>query len=121
MSEDTLLVRAIRDSIIVSDMFFGDMRTTFGIIIPNDDGKSYGVKPRWSQVYTVGPDQKDVVPGEWVLVEHGRWTRGFDFDLEDGSKFTLRRIDADAILLVSDEKPSDTQVAPDKLLDLHTN
>lgn len=121
MREDNLLVRAIRDSIIVSDMYFGDMRTTFGIIIPNDDGKSYGIKPRWGKVYSVGPEQKDVVPGDWILIEHGRWTRGFDFNLDDGSKISLRKIDADAILLISDERPSDVQVAEDRVLDLHTN
>jgi hypothetical protein len=114
-------INPVRDGVIVEDMYFGDLRTTFGIIIPSDDGKTYGVKPRWAKVHSVGPTQKDVVPDNYVLVEHGRWTRGVDFYLEDGSKLTLRKIDSDAILLVSDEKPSDAYIAEEKLLNFHTN
>jgi hypothetical protein len=118
---EKVFVKALKDNVIASDMYFGDLRTTHNIIILNDDGKSYGIKPRWAKVHSVGPDQQDINPGDWILVEHGRWSRGFDFDLEDGSKITLRKIDLNAILLISDEKPEDTYVAEDKLLDLKTN
>jgi len=121
MTNDNVLVRPLKDSVIASDMYFGDLRTTFGIIILNDDGKSYGVKPRWGKVYSVGPDQKDVVPGDWILVEHGRWTRGIDLENEDGSKINWRKIDNSAILLISDEQPTDAYVAEDRMLDLKTN
>jgi co-chaperonin GroES (HSP10) len=112
---------AIRDHIIVEDMEFGEQKTSAGIIIINDDGKSHGIKPRWALVHAVGPKQKDVKVGEYVLVEHGRWTRGFEMEREDGSNFTIRRIDNDCILMSSDEKPSDAYVAEEKLLDLKTN
>jgi co-chaperonin GroES (HSP10) len=118
---EALLIAPVKDNVIASDMDFGDQRTATGLIIPTDDGKSFGIKPRWAKVYSVGPTQKDLVPGDYILVEHGRWTRGVDFDLEDGSKLTLRKIDLEAILLVSDEKPSDAYVAENKLLDLQTN
>jgi co-chaperonin GroES (HSP10) len=118
---ENLLVVPVKDNVIASDMYFGDQRTATGLIIPTDDGKSFGIKPRWAKVYSVGPTQKDLVPGDYILVEHGRWTRGVDFDLEDGSKITLRKIDLEAILLISDEKPNDAYVAEDKLLDLKTN
>lgn len=97
----------IRDHVIVEDMDFGEQRTKSGLIITSDDGKTHGVKPRWARVYAVGPDQQDVKANDWVLVNHGRWTRGIDLEHEDGSIKTLRRVDADAIMLVSDDRPND--------------
>ena len=35
--------------------------------------------------------------GDWVLVEHGRWTRGVKIDEGDG-EFELRMVDAECIL-----------------------
>lgn len=103
----------IRDHVIVEDMSFGEQKTKAGVIILSDDGKDHGIKPRWARVYAVGPEQKDVKIGEYVLVEHGRWTRGFDLEREDGTTFTVRRIDTECILLSSDEKPKDTYVRAD--------
>jgi len=98
-------IRALKDSVIVSNMVFKDSRTlSSGIILPQDDGKSSGIRPRWGQVYAVGPDQRDVVPGQWICVAHGRWTRGLDIEDDHGPK-TIRKIDPKDILLVSDEAP----------------
>ena len=103
----------IRDHVIVEDMDFGEQKTKAGIILMSDDGKDHGIKPRWAKVYAVGHEQKHVNVGDWVLVEHGRWTRGFKFEDEDGTSFTLRRIDNDCILMISDERPKDTYVRSD--------
>jgi len=96
----------LKDSVIVSDMIFDVRISTGGIIIPNDNGKSTGIRPRWGQVYAVGPDQQDVSPGQWVCVEHGRWTRGIDIEDETG-KITVRRVDPKDIMMVSDQQPND--------------
>jgi hypothetical protein len=40
------------------------------------------------------------------LVAHGRWTRGIEIE-DDTGVHTIRRVDADDILLMSDEQPSD--------------
>jgi co-chaperonin GroES (HSP10) len=114
-------IKPIRDRIIVSDMDFGDQRTATGLIILSDDGKSFGVKPRWGRVYAVGAEQKDVSVGNWVLIEHGRWSRGVELENDDGSTITLRQADKDAILLISDEKPGDAYIAAEKLLNLSTD
>ena len=103
----------IRDHVIVEEMEFGEQITKGGIIIQSDDGKTMGVKPRWGRVYAVGPQQQDVNVGDWILMEHGRWTRGMSVEDETGKLQTLRRIDVDAILLVSDEKPGDVYVTAD--------
>jgi hypothetical protein len=99
-------IRALNDTVIVSNMIFKDTRTlSSGIVLLQDDGKSSGIRPRWGQVYAVGPNQQDVVPGQWICVAHGRWTRGLDIEDDDGKK-TIRKIDPNDILLVSDEPPS---------------
>jgi co-chaperonin GroES (HSP10) len=96
----------LNNSVIVSDMIFESRITTSGIIIPSDNGKSTGIRPRWGQVYAVGPKQQDVVPGQWICVEHGRWTRGIDIEDENG-KVTLRRVDPKDIMMVADQRPND--------------
>lgn len=95
----------IQNHVIVTDMHFGQRKLSSGIILMNDDGKSDGIRPRWAKVYAVGPDQKDVVPGQWVLVEHGRWTRGVEVEIE-GEALTLRRADPTAMIMVSNTEPS---------------
>jgi co-chaperonin GroES (HSP10) len=99
-------IRPLNDAVIVSEMVFTERFTTTGIVLLSDNGKSSGIRPRWGQVYAVGPEQTDVQIGEWVCVAHGRWTRGIDVEDETG-KHTLRRIDPKDILLSSDEQPDD--------------
>jgi co-chaperonin GroES (HSP10) len=99
-------LKPLNDSVIVGEMTFDERFTTSGIVLLNDNGKSTGIRPRWGQVYAVGPDQQDVKVGEWVCVAHGRWTRGLDIEDETG-KQTLRRVDPKDILLTADQQPDD--------------
>lgn len=99
-------IRPLNDSVIVSDMVFDERITTGGIVLLNDNGKGTGIRPRWGQVYAVGPEQKDVQVGQWVCVAHGRWTRGIEVEDETGAK-TLRRIDPKDIMLISDQPVHD--------------
>ena len=103
---DKVQLKPLNDTVIVSDMMFDERISTGGIIIMNDNGKSTGIRPRWGQVYAVGPAQTEVEPGQWVCVAHGRWTRGLDIQDETGKK-ALRRVDPKDILLVSDTEPKD--------------
>jgi hypothetical protein len=52
-----------------------------------------------------GPKQKDVNPGDYVLVAHGRWSRGVDFE---GDKVYF--LDNDEMLAVTNELPSEVSV-----------
>jgi co-chaperonin GroES (HSP10) len=97
----------IRDNVLITEMSFEEQKTASGIIIQSDDGKSHGVRPRWGRVWAVGPEQKDVKVGEWILVEHVRWTRGVTVKDDDGNEFIIRRVEVKSILASSDEKPSD--------------
>jgi co-chaperonin GroES (HSP10) len=94
-------IQAIHDHIIVSDMAFDERITHGGIIVLNDNGTGNGIRPRWGRVYAVGHEQNDIQVGQWVLVAHGRWTRGLDIEDESGRR-TIRKIDPKDIMLVSD-------------------
>lgn len=96
----------IRDGVIVTDMNFGEQQTSSGIVIKSDDGKSEGVRPRWGRVYAIGKDQTDVKVGDWILIEHGRWTRGATVVEEDGTEITVRRVEVKSIIGWSTEAPS---------------
>jgi co-chaperonin GroES (HSP10) len=97
----------IRDNVLVTDMNFDARVSAGGIVLPSDDGKSEGVRHRWARVWAIGPEQKDVQVGEWILLEHGRWTRGVTVELEDGTDIVIRRADINAILMVTEEDPGD--------------
>ena len=94
----------LRDNILVSDMDFGFEKTKSGIVLMSDDGKTQGIHPRWGKVWAIGPDQKDIKIGEWVCVEHGRWTRTIEFETETET-IDLRMVDPKSILMSAEEKP----------------
>lgn len=95
----------LNDNVLITDMDFGEQKTTSGIIIRSDDGKSEGIRPRWGKVWAIGPKQTDVKVGEWILVEHGRWTRGVTVQDENGDEVIIRRVDPSNILASADERP----------------
>lgn len=97
----------LRDRVLISHMNFEGQKTKSGIIVLSDNGKVQGIHPRWGKVWAVGPEQKDVKIGEWVCVEHGRWTRGIEHELENGEIIELRMVDNNAILMSADEPPAD--------------
>ena len=106
-------LKPLNDTIIVSDMHFDERISNGGIILINDDMKSSGIRPRWAKVYAIGPEQKDVQVGQYILISHGRWTRGVKIDDGSGEK-VIRKIDNNDILLVSDE-PVNDQTLSDKV------
>jgi co-chaperonin GroES (HSP10) len=101
--------RALQDYVVVTDMNFKEKISHGGIIIPNSDGKLEGIHPRWARVYSVGDLQKDIREGQYVLVKHGRWTRGTLIEDQESEK-TIRRIDPADILLVSDDPQQDESI-----------
>lgn len=104
-------LQALKDHVIVTDMNFNERKLSSGIVLLGDDTKTAGIRPRWAKVYEIGPEQHDVHVGQWVLVAHGRWTRGVLVDVQ-GQEITVRRVDPDDILLVSDtEPPADDNIS----------
>ena len=97
-------IKALHDDVLISDMDMGEIVTSSGIVIQSDDGKVHGVKPRWGRVYCIGPKQKDVSVGQWILIEHGRWTRKMKID--DGTSVKeIQKVEVKSILAVSDHRP----------------
>ena len=76
--------RPIKKNVFVSDLDSGPHISSGGIIIPDDNGIDRGIHPRWGRVWAIGPDVTDLEVGEWVLMEHGRWTLSIDLDLAEG-------------------------------------
>jgi len=99
----------IKDNVIIEEMNFEARTTKGGIILQSDDGKDEGIKPRWGRVFAKGPDNKDDYEiGEWILISHGRWSRGIDVeDPDTGAVVKLRRVDPKEILAVSDKEPEE--------------
>lgn len=99
-------LRPVGNRVLVTDMYFGEQKTASGLIIGSDDGKTRGIYPRWAKVYKKGPDNKeDYEIGQWILIEHGRWTRSILLDDGEGEK-EVRMVEAESILAYSDEKPN---------------
>lgn len=94
-------LRPLRDNVILTNLETGERLSSSGIIIPNDDGKDTGIRARWGQVYAVGPEQKDVNVGDWVLMQHGRWTKGADLKLKGQDKVRFWRADTKGMLGIS--------------------
>ena len=106
-------LKPVGNRVLVSDMYFGEQKTKGGLIVLDDDGTSRGIYPRWGKVYAKGPKNKDdYAVGEWVLVEHGRWTRGCKID-NGNDEIMLRMIEAESILAYSQEKPDDVSMTND--------
>lgn len=97
------VIEPIADHIIVTDIESEtEVRTASGLILPSEAGNDRGIRPRWAQVYAVGPDQIDIQSNQWILIDHGRWTRGVKLD----DNKVYRRVDPKDVLMVSDEKPA---------------
>lgn len=68
--------RPLKGKMVAKLVDKGERVTQDGIIILDDDGKEQGIRPRWFQVKQTHPEETvEVKPGDYVLVEHGRWTR----------------------------------------------
>lgn len=94
--------------VFVTELERGERKTQSGFFISDDTGKDYGIRDRWAKVYAVGPEVYDLKKGDWILVEHGRWTVGIDIQFENGEDGKVWMVDyPDAVSIVSDEFPHD--------------
>lgn len=100
-------LRLLHNKVLVSDLEHGVALSQGGVILPDDDMTERGIRERWAKVWAVGPEVSDLRPGQWVLLQHGRWSPRMTFSLPEGD-VDLWRIDyPEAVLLVGDERPRD--------------
>ena len=101
------------DKIFVTDLERGMTRSAGGIILTDDVGKDKGIRPRWGRVVLVGSKIEDVAVGEWVFIEHGRWSVGIDMlDEATGKTVRMWHIDNKAMLCVSETDPRPAGYVP---------
>ncbi len=102
-------LRPIKNTVFVIDLEAGAQLTSGNIIIPDDNMTERGIRDRWAKVFSVGPEVDDISPGEWVLVKHGRWSPGFEIEL-DGETVRLWRIDyPENVVLAANSDPRVTK------------
>lgn len=100
-----MALRALKGKVLVTDLERGS-RVIGGIIVPDDNGKSAGIRPRWGRVYAVGSDIEDIKVGQWILMENGRWTRMLKVKEDDGTETQVWGVEwPQSAMLVSDEDP----------------
>lgn len=99
MKDRCMIIRPLKNNILVMDMEDGEKILSSGIIVPDDNGKERGIRPRWATVYAVGSNIDFLKPGEKILIEHGRWSRGYITEI-DGVKKKIQLVEESAILLV---------------------
>lgn len=98
-------VNALPGKVLVTDLERGS-RMINGIIIPDDNGKSEGIRPRWGRVYSVGDDITEIVSGQWILIEQNRWTRMIKIKEDNGEYTMLWGVEwPQSVMLVSDTDP----------------
>lgn len=98
----SLNVLPLPGRVFVTDLKRGE-RMVNGIILLNDDGKDHGIRPRWARVWKVGKGVAGVEVGQWVLIEHGRWSRKHNVD-----DVVFWAVDwPTGVLAISDEEPID--------------
>mgnify|MGYP003322146138 CR=1 FL=1 len=104
-------ITPLKKRVLVSDMQFGETKSKGGIILIDDDGSESGIHPRWAKVYAKGPtNNDDYNNGDWILVEHGRWTRGVKIN-NGNEEIELRMVEAESILAFQDEQPNDVYMS----------
>jgi co-chaperonin GroES (HSP10) len=102
--------RPMAGKIFVSDLESGMTKTAGGIIITDDNMKQQGIRPRWGRVVKVADDITEVSTGEWVLVEHGRWTMGMEWiDADNDQMIKVWMVEPKSMLLATDEDPRPAQ------------
>ena len=102
-------ITPLKNRVLVSDMHFGETKSKGGIILVDDDGTAEGIHPRWGKVYAIGDQQEDVKVGEWIMISHGRWSRGFKVKKQD-VELEVRMVDENDILLVSEDEPDSNRM-----------
>ena len=78
----------------------GYKKTHGGLLLNDKDADVTAIRPRWFKIKSVGEDVDFVNEGQYVLVAHGRWSKGVEVDDE-----TVYLLDNEEILGTSETDP----------------
>lgn len=82
---------------------YGDLkRSAGGIILKDDDATETSIRARWFQIYSVGDDIDWIKEGDYVMVDHGRWSNG----LKINDDLKLHLLDNKDCLAMTDSDPT---------------
>lgn len=100
-------IKALRGKVLAEMIEKPDglRKTKSGLIIKDADNDTSGIRPRWFKVYSVGEDIDWVTQGQYLLVDHGRWSNGVKLD-ED---IKIYLVDNNDCLVISDKNPIEEQ------------
>lgn len=97
-------IKAVNDKVIgrMVNPPSGHKTLASGIIIKDKDMDVSGIGPRWFEVHSVGPEAPSFVKaGDFVLVEHGRWSNKLTVGLDD----YIWLLDNEKILMIAEGNP----------------
>lgn len=72
-----------------------------GLLISSEDTYQTNL-PRWGRATHVGPDVTDVQPGDYIMIEPGKWTTGFRVNDEKFWKTD------ESVIMATSDSPSPT-------------
>lgn len=99
------MFEAVGKRVVATDMEQGE-RSYGNIVVGDDDGKRHGIRARWCKVFKIGDEVDTVDIGQWILVEHGRWSHKFTQTDDVGNEGNFWVIDyPNGLLAVANEKP----------------
>lgn len=105
-----MIISPLPNKILVSEFKKGE-RKIGSIILTDDDKKEAGIRPRWAKVYAVGEEIKGLETGDWILIEHGRWSRKMELqDDPNDAKIELWSVEEHSIMMKSKTEPMDELV-----------
>lgn len=69
-------LKCLPNTLYVELLEVGERKTAGGIIIPMEDMRlnQRFIKPRWAKVYKKGENISNIEIGDWILLEHGKWS-----------------------------------------------
>jgi hypothetical protein len=79
--------------------------TKAGLILTERNFGEEAIRNRWFEVTHVGPEEDHINVGDYVLVPHGRWSRGLDIEGTMREEDKLFLLDENAMLMLSNELP----------------
>lgn len=118
------MVHPYPNKVIVSDIESGEI-VDRGIYMLSDDRKSEGVRARWAKVHAIGDGVVGLSVGDWVLVKHGRWTRGVNVDgvelrmvdYPEATMMVVQSEDLPSLRSVGLKKQTEVTINPDEFRD----
>lgn len=100
-------LKPLRDKIIARmiEVVGAERTTKGGVILTEKDMDESAIRPRWFKVTHTGPEQEEITVGQYILVAHGRWSRGIDMEGTHKEEDKLFLIDNEEILGYSNDNP----------------